>query len=158
MKHELTDICRLEHQPHERVVGNGFKGELELIEQKKNTLRDRNAKMEQEKNSYGLAEKGNGRTCATACREKGESAWLLMTEPGKSHASKIAIMKPHHPLSLLSRGILSQLFYLTPSPFLLSSFHLCILISRYPKRPQRSLLTSRSDVLPLNPTAHNQHR
>jgi hypothetical protein len=74
--------------------------------------------MEQEKNNYGLAEKGNGRTCATACREKGESAWLLMTEPGKSHASKITIMKPHHPLSLLSRGILSQLFYLTPSPFL----------------------------------------
>jgi len=66
--------------------------------------------MEQEKNNYGLAEKGNGRTCATACREKGEFAWLLMMEPGKSHASKIAIMKPHRPLSLLSRGILCQLF------------------------------------------------
>jgi hypothetical protein len=31
------DICRREHQPHERVIGNGFRGELELLEQEKNT-------------------------------------------------------------------------------------------------------------------------
>jgi hypothetical protein len=37
MKHELTDIRRREHQPHERVIGNEFKGELKLIDQEKNT-------------------------------------------------------------------------------------------------------------------------
>jgi len=86
MKHELTDICRLDHQPHERVVGNGFKGELELIEQENKRRIHRETEMQKwssKKNNYGLAEKGNGRTCATACREKGEFAWLLMTEPGK---------------------------------------------------------------------------
>jgi predicted Fe-S protein YdhL (DUF1289 family) len=75
--------------------------------------------MEQEKNNYGLAEKGNGRTCATACREKGELfAWLLMTDPGKRHAIKNAIMKPHRPPSfLIEPRHPPSTFHLTPFTF-----------------------------------------